>query len=127
MSNARVLVVDDEAIVRESIRDWLIFSGYEVEIAENGEEALSKMEKGDFNVLLLDVRLPGESGMNILARSRAIQPDIKSIILTAYPSEDTIAEAKKLGAVDYLIKPLIPDELERIIRGALLPPPEEGS
>jgi len=127
MSNARVLVVDDEAIVRESIRDWLIFSGYEVEIAENGEEALSKMEKRDFNVLLLDVRLPGESGMNILARSRVIQPDIKSIILTAYPSEDTIAEAKKLGAVDYLIKPLVPDELERIIRGALLPPPEEGS
>ncbi len=127
MLNARVLVVDDEAIVRESIRDWLIFSGYEVEIAENGEEALSKMERGDFNVLLLDVRLPGESGMNILARSRAIQPDIKSIILTAYPSEDTIAEAKKLGAVDDLIKPLVPDELERIIRGALLLSPEEGS
>jgi DNA-binding NtrC family response regulator len=126
MLKGSVLVVDDEAIVRESIRDWLKYSGFEVEIAENGEEALSKMEKQGFNVLVLDIRLPGESGMNILVRARAIQPEIKSIILTAYPSEDTIAEAKKLGALDYLIKPLVPDELERIIRGTLIPPNREG-
>jgi DNA-binding NtrC family response regulator len=68
--------------------------------------------------MVLDVRLPGESGMNVLAKSRSLQPELKTIIITAYPSEDNVEEAKKLGAMDYLIKPLVPDELERLIQEA---------
>jgi sulfite reductase subunit B len=116
MAKEKVLVVDDEAIVRESIRDWLKDDGYEVTTAESGEEALELIKKQAFNVMVLDIRLPGESGLSVLAKVKAKQPQIKSIIITAYPSEETVAEAKKLGAIDYLIKPLIPDDLENLIR-----------
>jgi sulfite reductase subunit B len=119
MPKDRVLVVDDEAIVRESIRDWLKDAGYEVVTAESGEEAFELTQKQVFSVMVLDIRLPGESGLSVLAKIKANQPWIKSIIITAYPSEDTVAEAKKLGAIDYLIKPLIPDDLEKLIRGAI--------
>ncbi len=114
-----ILVVDDEAIVRESIRDWLKGVGYQVEIAETGEEALQMMEKQDFGVIILDVRLPGKSGMTVLREVKAVKPQIKSIVITAYPSTQLAAEAKELGAVDYLIKPIFPDELEKLIRETL--------
>jgi DNA-binding NtrC family response regulator len=127
MLNCRVLVVDDEAIVRESICDWLKYSGFDVEIAENGEEALSMIGKHDFDIMVLDIRLPGESGMNVLAKARVIQPGIKSIMITAYPSEETAVEARNMGVLEYLMKPLLPDELERIIRETLLPLNKEGS
>jgi sulfite reductase subunit B len=119
MPKDRVLVVDDEAIVRESIRDWLQDDGYEVVTAESGEEALELTEKQVFSVMVLDIRLPGESGLSVLARVKANQPWVKTIIITAYPSEDTVAEAKKLGAIDYLIKPLVPEDLERLIRATI--------
>jgi sulfite reductase subunit B len=116
MPKDRVLVVDDEAIVRESIRDWLKDDGYEVTTAESAEEALELTEKQVFSVMVLDIRLPGESGLAVLSKVKANQPWVKSIIITAYPSEETVAEAKKLGAIDYLIKPLIPEDLEKLIR-----------
>ena len=119
MSKRRVLIVDDEAIVRESIKDWLKDVGYEVATAESGEEALEMMKKQDFGVVVLDVRLPGKTGLEILKEVKAVKPEIKSIIITAYPSEETTAEAKKLGAIDYLIKPIAPDDLERLIRETL--------
>ncbi len=119
MIKNRVLVVDDEAIVRESIRDWLKDAGYVVEIAESGEQALEMIRKQAYQVMVLDYRLPGESGMKVLTKARGIQPNLKSIIITAYPSEETVGEAKKLGAIDYLIKPLVPEDLEKLIREAI--------
>ena len=119
MANEKVLVVDDEAIVRESIRDWLKDAGFEVEVAESGEEALVMIRERPYRVMVLDYRLPGESGIAILAKAKEIQPGLKSIIITAYPSEEAVDQAKKLGAVDYLIKPLVPDELEKLIRDTI--------
>ncbi|MDO8568905.1 MAG: 4Fe-4S dicluster domain-containing protein [Dehalococcoidales bacterium] len=116
MAKQAVLVVDDEAIVRESIRDWLKDAGYEVSTAESGEEAIQIVEQKDFGVMVLDIRLPGMPGTNVLKEVKARRPWIKSIIITAYPSEDTIDEARKLGAVDYMVKPIAPDDLERLIR-----------
>jgi len=116
MAKEMILVVDDEAIVRESIKDWLIQSGYQVLTAENGEEALEMIKKQDFRVMVLDIRLPGESGINVLAKAKTINPKLKSIIITAYPTEDTLIEAKKHGAIDYLIKPVIPEDLEKLIQ-----------
>ena len=115
-----VLIVDDEDIVRESIRDWLKDAGYQVATAETGEEALEMIEKQDFSVMVLDIRLPGQTGMSVLKEVKAQRPWIKSIIITAYPSEATTSEAKRLGAIDYLIKPIAPDDLERLIRETLL-------
>ena len=119
MQENSVLIVDDEPIVRESIRDWLKDTGYQVATAETGEEALELIEKQDFSVMVLDIRLPGKTGIRVLREVKAQRPWIKSIIITAYPSEETATEAMKLGAVDYLIKPVAPDDLERLIREIL--------
>ena len=120
MVSRPILIVDDEPIVRESIRDWLRDAGYQVATAETGEEALEMIENQDFSVVVLDVRLPGKTGIRILKEVKALKPQIKSIIITAYPSADMADEALKLGAVDYLIKPIAPDDLERLIRETLL-------
>jgi len=114
-----ILVVDDEPIVRESIRDWLKDAGYEVATAETGEEALEVMKKQDFGVVVLDVRLPGKTGLRVLKEIKAVKPGIKSIIITAYPTDEFAEEAKLLGAIDYLVKPIAPDDLERLIRETL--------
>lgn len=120
MATKPVLIVDDEPIVRESLRDWLKDAGYQVETAKSGEEALEMIEKQDFSVMVVDIRLPGMSGIKVLNEVKARRPEIKSIIITAYPTSETAAEAAKLGAVDYLIKPVAPDELENLIRETLL-------
>ena len=120
MPTKPVLIVDDEPIVRESIRDWLEDAGYPVATAESGEQALEMIGKEDFSVIILDVRLPGKTGIKVLQEVKALKPEIKSIIITAYPSAELADEAMKLGAVDYLIKPIAPDDLERLIRETLL-------
>ncbi len=114
-----ILVVDDEPIVRESIRDWLKDAGYKVATAESGEEALELIKKQDFSVMILDIRLPGITGIKVLREAKSIKPGIKSIIITAYPTAEFSAEAKSLGAIDYLIKPVAPDDLERLIQETL--------
>lgn len=120
--NARggpVLIVDDEPIVREAIKDWLVDAGYEVAIAESGEEALEIIARRDFGVMVVDLRLPGMTGLKVLKEVKAIKPSIKSIVITAYPTPATAAEAERLGAVNYLVKPVAPDELENLIKEAL--------
>ncbi|MBN1190224.1 MAG: 4Fe-4S dicluster domain-containing protein [Dehalococcoidales bacterium] len=119
MTINKILVVDDEAIVRESIRDWLKLSDFDVSTAESGEEALEMIGKEDYNIMVLDLRLPGESGLSVLAKAKETKPGLKSIIITAYPTEDAVAEAKELGAIDYLIKPLAPEDLEKLIRDTI--------
>jgi DNA-binding NtrC family response regulator len=114
-----VLVVDDEAIVRESIRDWLKDAGYEVSVAESGEEALKLIQQKNFGVMILDLRLPGMNGIDVLKKVKVVKPNIKSIVITAYPTMLTQEEAAKLGAIDYLVKPVFPDKLEELIRNIL--------
>jgi len=114
-----ILVVDDEAIVRESIRDWLKDAGYEVSVAENGEEAMKLIQKQNFGVMILDLRLPGMNGIDVLKKVKVLKPNIKSIVITAYPTMLTQEEASKLGAIDYLVKPVFPDKLEELIRDTL--------
>ena len=115
-----ILIVDDEPIVRESIRDWLKDAGYKVATAETGEEALEMVKKRDFSVLVLDIRLPGKTGIKVLQEIKALKPEIKSIIITAYPTSELAVSARELGAIDYLIKPVDPDDLERRIRQMLV-------
>jgi DNA-binding NtrC family response regulator len=120
MINKPILIVDDELIVRQSIREWLQDAGYQVATAESGEEALQMLETQDFSVMVLDIRLPGKTGIQILKEIKTLKPQIKSIVITAYPSAELAVEAMKLGAVDYLIKPVAPDQLEKLIRETLL-------
>jgi len=116
-----VLIVEDEAIMRESLRDWLKDGGYEVETAEEGEEALEKIEKKEFSVAVLDLRLPGKDGLEVLKEATKKDPNIKGIVITAYPSVETAVEAMKIGAIDYIVKPFAPDALERAIQEILGP------
>lgn len=125
MTYKQILVVDDEAIVRESIRDWLKNAGYQVATAESGEEALQLIEKQDFSVVILDLRLPGMTGIDVLKRVKSIKPDIKSIVITAYPTMLTKDEAAKLGAIDYMVKPIFPDKLEGLLLELLGGPSNE--
>ena len=125
MSRKPILIVDDEPIVRDSIRDWLKDAGYQVATAETGEEALEIIKKQDFSVIVMDIRLPGQTGITVLKQVKALKPEIKSIIITAYPSTELSDEARQLGAIDYLIKPIAPDDLERLIRETLLKCDEE--
>lgn len=125
MQKHSVLVVDDEPIVLESIRDWLKEAGYQVATAETGEQALEMVEEQDFSVMVLDLRLPGKTGIKVLKEIKAERPWIKSILITAYPSTETEKEARELGAVDYLIKPFSPDDLEKLINETLSSIPPE--
>ena len=119
ISKGKILIVDDEPIVRDSIKAWVADAGYEAMTAETGEEALAMIEREDFGVMIVDIRLPGKTGIAVLREVKAVKPGIKSIVITAYPSAALAAEAVKLGAVDYLVKPISPDELERLIQEAL--------
>jgi len=116
-----ILVVDDEAILRESLRDWLTNAGYEVEAVERGDEALELIKKRDFGVAILDFRLPGKNGIEVLREARGYKPQLQGIIITAYPSWETAVESMKLGAVDYLSKPFNLDTLEKLVQKALVP------
>jgi DNA-binding response OmpR family regulator len=126
-----VLIVEDETIIRESLRDWLKEEGYEVDTAESGEEALQKIGEREFGIAVLDLRLPGKDGLEVLRDATAQNPKFKGVIITAYPSVKTAVEAMKIGAVDYMVKPFAPDALEKVIEKVLGPiqavvKPEEG-
>jgi len=114
-----ILVVDDEPIVRESIRNWLKDAGYQVATAESDEEAFELIKEQHFSVMVLDIKWPGKAGLMPLKEMKAMKPQVKFIVMTAYPSPEVAVEAMKLGAVDYLIKPVVPDDLERLIRETL--------
>jgi len=116
-----ILIVDDETVMRESLRDWLTDSGYRVETAKDGEEALKTVAEQDFDIAILDLRLPGRDGVEVLREARAKRPQLKGVIITAYPSVPTAVEAMKEGAIDYLSKPLDLNELEKLIQETLGP------
>lgn len=114
-----VLLVEDEAIVRDGLKDWLTEDGYEVVTAEDGEQAIDIIGKQEFGVAILDLKLPGKDGIQVLKEAKGLIPTFKAIIITAYPSPETATEAMKAGALDYMIKPFAPDKLERLIEEAL--------
>jgi len=114
----RVLAVDDERPTRLLMERELPRTGFRVEIAESGEEALATIRAQDFDVILLDLRMPGIGGMEALRRIRESETDAEVVILTGHPDVDTAIAAMKLGAYDYLTKPFKLAELEQVIRRA---------
>jgi len=116
-----ILVVEDETVMRESLRDWLSDGGYLVETAEHGEAALEAIGEQDFSLLILDMKLPGKNGLEVLKEARAQKPKINGIIITAYPSIETAVEAMRIGAIDYLSKPFSLDAMEELIQKTLGP------
>ena len=120
-----ILIVEDETIMRESLRDWLAEGGYQVETAKDGEEGLKAIADHDFGVVLLDLKLPGKDGIEVLREAKVQRPQLKVIIITAYPSIQTAVRAMKEGAVDYLPKPFDLNDLQKLIDGTLVPAGEK--
>ena len=108
---ARILVVDDEKIVRESLAEWLQEDGYTVETSPDGSTAIDRVRAEPWAVLLVDLKMPGVDGLQVLEEARKVRPDAQVIIMTAYATVDTAVKAMKSGAYDYLVKPFEPEEL----------------
>jgi DNA-binding NtrC family response regulator len=112
----RVLIVDDEKAMVLALRGVLVKEGYQVESALSGEEALRLIETGSFHVVVTDLSMNGISGMQVLERARALDPDVEVVMITAHGSEKAAVQAMKLGAADYLPKPFDNDELRVVVR-----------
>ncbi len=108
---SKVLVVEDEEIVRDLLVTALEDEGYRVEAVVSGEEALEALDERLYNVVLLDLNLPGMHGLNVLSAAPSVQTDAQFIVMTAFGSVDTAVEAMKLGAFDYINKPFRTEEL----------------
>jgi DNA-binding NtrC family response regulator len=119
MTARRILIVDDELSVRGSLAEWFREDGFLVEMAEDGPAALRAMDRGPYDIVLLDLKMPGMDGIEVQKRVREIDPGATIIILTAYASVETAVQALKLGAFDYVTKPVDPDDLSNLVRNAL--------
>jgi DNA-binding NtrC family response regulator len=116
MKRVEVLVVDDEPIVRESLRDWLTDAGYQVLTAESGPKALEVIEKEQPGIMIADLVMPGMDGIELMKRAKAMQPGIEVVIITAYASIPTAISAMKEGAYDYIEKPFCPERAELLVQ-----------
>ena len=117
--NNRILVVDDDETVRRSYLRSLQSVSCEVESASNGEEALQTMEQNPFDVVLLDMRMPGLDGLTVLRTIKQKWPDSEVVIITGYPTVDSAKEAVRLGAYDYVSKPVGPQDVINVADGAI--------
>ena len=118
-SKEKILIVDDEKIVRQSLFHWFEEEGYVVDTAEDGETALKKFGKGKYDLLLVDMKMPGISGLELLKKVKDIDEDSIVILITAFASVPTAITALKDGAYDYVTKPVDPDELAHLVKKAL--------
>ena len=113
-----ILVVDDETIVRESLGAWLQDDGHRVTVADSARQALRLAAEEDFDLALIDIKMPSMDGLELQARLAEGNPGLTVILMTAYASVETAVRALKAGAYDYLVKPFDPDELSHLIRRA---------
>jgi DNA-binding NtrC family response regulator len=114
-----ILIVDDEASVRDSLYQWFKADGYRVDTAEDATTALQKLQENPWDIILLDIKMPGMDGIELQNRIKQIDKNIVTIIITAYAAVDTAIQALKDGAFDYVTKPIDPDDLSRLIRNAI--------
>ena len=119
MQAKSVLIVDDEKNIRLTLSQALEPLELESDTAINGEEALAKLKAKPFGLILLDLKMPGMDGMDVLRRVHQIRPQIKVIIITAYGTIESAVEAMKLGAVDFIQKPFSPNEIRELVTKVL--------
>jgi DNA-binding NtrC family response regulator len=115
----KILVVDDDAIVIKSCRRILEAEGFEVTSVPSADEALEKIKYYDFDILLMDVKMPKHDGLFLMREIKKYWPDIPIIVMSGYPTPETIADVLGLGATQFIPKPFRPDELIKSIRQVL--------
>lgn len=119
MHGKKILIVDDDALIRHGLKRILEERNCQVEDFSCGHLAIERLQQSSFDLVVTDLKMPGMSGMEVLASIRILQPSIPIIIITGYSTVETAVVAMKLGAVDYLAKPFIPDEFCHRIKKAL--------
>ena len=107
----KILVVDDELSLRDSLKEWLEEEGFTTGMAESGQQALEMLAKEDYHLMLSDIKMPGMDGVELLTRAKKQYPDLGVVMMTAYAAIDTAVDAMKIGAHDYLTKPFDPEIL----------------
>jgi DNA-binding NtrC family response regulator len=118
-SQANILVIDDEETMRDSCQQALSRSGNRVEVAEEGVKGLEMLEKESFDLVILDLKMPGLSGMEVLKRIKEDEPEVVVVVITGYATVESAVEAMKAGAYDFIPKPFIPESLRMIVDRAL--------
>jgi len=116
---ANILVIDDEATMRDSCRQALSRNGNRVEVAEDGLKGLAMLAKESFDLIILDLKMPGLSGMEVLKKIKDSDPEAMVIVITGYATVESAVEAMKRGAYDFIPKPFTPDSLRVIVKRAL--------
>ena len=119
-AKASILVVDDEEVVRRSYARILGQMDCDAQSAADGEQALHAMEQRPFDVVLLDIRMPGAQGLDVLKTIKHRWPASEVVIITGYPTIETVKEALRLGACDYLAKPVGPDDVINAANDAVM-------
>ncbi len=119
MEQSRILIVDDEVNLLESLGDLLSRKGYDVSTAPDGHQALAKLDHERFQIMIVDLRMPGMSGLELLEKVRVGFPETSVLILTAYGTIKSAVTAVKMGAYDYICKPFMPEEILAAITNIL--------
>lgn len=117
--NERLLIVEDEETLSESLKRVFMREGYDVDTVNNAESALKSTEEGSYDLIITDIMLPGIDGIELLRKIKERSPEQIVIVVTAYASVETAVGALRAGAYDYVIKPIIHEEIKRIVRNAL--------
>jgi len=118
-TKGRILIVDDELSVRDALGKWFTSEGYAAHPTASAREALETIQRKEFDIALLDIKMPGMDGMELQARLKQADPDLTVIMMTGYASVETAVQALKRGAYDYITKPVDPDELSHLVANAL--------
>jgi DNA-binding NtrC family response regulator len=119
MQKKTILIVDDEKNIRLTLSATLESVGLQTDTAVNGEEALEKIGQQDYDLMLLDIKMPGMDGIAVLAETRKIHPKMPVIMITAHGTIENAVEAMKLGAVDFIQKPFAPKEIRELVTKVL--------
>jgi nucleotide-binding universal stress UspA family protein len=109
--NYRILIVDDELSLRDSLKEWLAEEGFAIDTAASGEQALGMLGSRKYHLMLTDIRMPGMDGVALLYQAKKYHPELTVVMMTAYATIDTALDAMKKGALDYLVKPFDPELL----------------
>lgn len=114
-----ILVIDDEAPIRETLKEILEYENFEVTLAENGEKAWQIIQKNDFDVILCDVKMPGIDGVELLERVQALKPEIPMVMISGHGNVEMAIESTKKGAYDFITKPPDLNRLLITLRNAI--------
>jgi DNA-binding NtrC family response regulator len=125
LEEKNILIVDDDQIIQQSLKDALQMEGYHVDTAKNGQEAINKSQINFYNLAILDIKLPDIEGTRLLEKMHKTTPKMMKIMVTGYPDLDNAIQSLNLGADAYLIKPINPKTLLKVVKEKLVEQEEE--